>query len=122
MWATTASTAAATMTSRHAPGAAKQTKQNRAIAGGSCATVGITGLTLGGGVGVLVRTSGQVSLCHVTFVAIGGMVEDATGSIYMAMMDGGLASITDVQQVIDVHNLGNTRHPSRQRAASRKFQ
>lgn len=32
--------------------------QGRAIAGGSCATVGISGLTLGGGVGVLTRAMG----------------------------------------------------------------
>jgi FAD/FMN-containing dehydrogenase len=32
--------------------------QGRAIAGGSCATVGISGLTLGGGVGVLTRALG----------------------------------------------------------------
>ena len=33
-------------------------RAGRAIAGGSCATVGVTGLTLGGGVGVLVRSFG----------------------------------------------------------------
>ena len=32
--------------------------QGRAIAAGSCATVGIAGLTLGGGVGVLTRAMG----------------------------------------------------------------
>lgn len=49
-------------------------RQGRALAAGSCATVGITGLTLGGGVGVLTRAYGLTS--------------DALRSVEMVTADG----------------------------------
>ena len=54
----------------------------RAIAGGSCATVGITGLTLGGGVGVLVRAYGLTcdSLTGVEIVTADGVVHTANAT------------------------------------------
>ncbi|MCC3279078.1 FAD-dependent oxidoreductase [Arthrobacter sp. zg-Y40] len=50
-------------------------QQGRALAAGSCATVGITGLTLGGGVGVLTRAFGLTSdaLRSVEMVSAEGM-------------------------------------------------
>ena len=54
-------------------------KAGRAIAGGSCATVGVTGLTLGGGVGVLVRSFGLAcdQLTEVQLVTADGRVHTA---------------------------------------------
>ena len=58
-------------------------KAGRALAGGSCATVGITGLTLGGGVGVLVRAYGLTcdSLTEVEIVTADGTVKIANATI-----------------------------------------
>jgi FAD/FMN-containing dehydrogenase len=69
--------------------------QGRAIAGGSCATVGITGLTLGGGVGVLVRAYGLTcdSLVGVEIVTADGTVHSATATtdpdLFWASQGGG---------------------------------
>ena len=54
----------------------------RAIAGGSCATVGATGLTLGGGVGVLVRSFGLIcdQLTAVEIVTADGVVHTASAT------------------------------------------
>jgi FAD/FMN-containing dehydrogenase len=51
----------------------------RAIASGSCATVGVTGLTLGGGVGVLVRSFGLAcdQLTEIQLVTADGAVHTA---------------------------------------------
>ncbi|MHA7262846.1 FAD-binding oxidoreductase [Arthrobacter sp. TMN-37] len=53
--------------------------RGRAIAGGSCATVGVAGLTVGGGVGVLTRAYGLTSdaLRSVEIVTAGGEVVTA---------------------------------------------
>jgi hypothetical protein len=69
--------------------------KGRAIAGGSCATVGIAGLTLGGGVGVLVRNYGLTcdSLREVEIVTADGVVHtanDTTDSdLFWACRGGG---------------------------------
>jgi FAD/FMN-containing dehydrogenase len=54
-------------------------KVGRAIAGGSCATVGVTGLTLGGGAGVLVRSFGLAcdQLVELQLVTADGVVHTA---------------------------------------------
>jgi hypothetical protein len=56
--------------------------KGRAIAGGSCATVGIAGLTLGGGVGVLVRNYGLTcdSLREVEIVTADGVSHTANAT------------------------------------------
>lgn len=56
--------------------------QGRAIAGGSCATVGVTGLTLGGGVGVLVRSFGLAcdQLTEIELVTADGTVHTANAT------------------------------------------
>ncbi len=67
----------------------------RAIAGGSCATVGVTGLTLGGGVGVLVRSFGLAcdQLTQVQLVTADGAVHTADASrdedLFWASRGGG---------------------------------
>ncbi|TXN31382.1 FAD-binding oxidoreductase [Lacisediminihabitans profunda] len=67
----------------------------RAIAGGSCATVGITGLTLGGGVGVLVRAYGLTcdSLTEVEIVTADARVLTANAitnpDLFWACRGGG---------------------------------
>jgi FAD/FMN-containing dehydrogenase len=69
--------------------------RGRALAGGSCATVGIAGLTLGGGVGVLVRAYGLTidSLEAVTIVTADGQQHTATASsnpdLFWACRGGG---------------------------------
>ena len=69
--------------------------RGRAIAGGSCATVGITGLTLGGGVGVLVRSFGLAcdQLTEVEMVTADGVVHTANASsdteLFWASRGGG---------------------------------
>ncbi|MCU1584592.1 MAG: FAD-binding protein [Microbacteriaceae bacterium] len=69
--------------------------KGRAIAGGSCATVGITGLTLGGGVGVLVRAYGLTcdSLTEVEIVTADGKVRTASATsepdLFWACRGGG---------------------------------
>jgi FAD/FMN-containing dehydrogenase len=70
-------------------------RAGRAIAGGSCATVGVTGLTLGGGVGVLVRSFGLAcdQLTEVQLVTADGAVHTAnSGSdpdLFWASRGGG---------------------------------
>ncbi len=67
----------------------------RSLAGGSCATVGITGLTLGGGVGVLVRAYGLTcdSLTEVELVTADGSVKTANATtnpdLFWACRGGG---------------------------------
>ncbi|MEA9984110.1 FAD-binding protein [Subtercola sp. RTI3] len=67
----------------------------RAIAGGSCATVGVTGLTLGGGVGVLVRSFGLAcdQLTGVEIVTADGTVHQASSTndadLFWASQGGG---------------------------------
>jgi FAD/FMN-containing dehydrogenase len=67
----------------------------RSIAGGSCATVGITGLTLGGGVGVLVRAYGLTcdSLTRIELVTADGTVHtadaDEDSDLFWACRGGG---------------------------------
>lgn len=67
----------------------------RSLAGGSCATVGITGLTLGGGVGVLVRAYGLTcdSLTEVEIVTADGTVHTASAKndadLFWACRGGG---------------------------------
>jgi hypothetical protein len=67
----------------------------RAIAGGSCATVGIAGLALGGGVGVLVRAYGLTidSLSEVEIVTADGQTRTANSTtnsdLFWACRGGG---------------------------------
>ncbi|MEF2979016.1 FAD-dependent oxidoreductase [Subtercola sp. YIM 133946] len=67
----------------------------RAIAGGSCATVGVTGLTLGGGVGVLVRAFGLAcdQLTGVQIVTADGTVHETSAQtdadLFWACQGGG---------------------------------
>ena len=67
----------------------------RAMAGGSCATVGVTGLTLGGGVGVLVRSFGLAcdQLTQVQVVTADGDVHTADAAhdedLFWASRGGG---------------------------------
>ncbi|RFA10677.1 hypothetical protein B7R54_16790 [Subtercola boreus] len=67
----------------------------RAFAGGSCATVGATGLTLGGGVGVLVRSFGLAcdQLTAVEIVTADGTVHEASrdtdADLFWACQGGG---------------------------------
>ena len=69
--------------------------RGRAIAGGSCATVGITGLTLGGGVGVLVREFGLTcdSMTEVELVTADGVIRTVNAStepdLFWACRGGG---------------------------------
>jgi hypothetical protein len=69
--------------------------RGRSLAGGSCATVGITGLTLGGGVGVLVRAYGLTcdSLTEVEIVTADGTVHTANATtdsdLFWACRGGG---------------------------------
>ena len=69
--------------------------RNVAIAGGSCATVGIAGLTLGGGVGVLVRAYGLTidSLTSVEIVTADGITRTASATenadLFWACRGGG---------------------------------
>lgn len=69
--------------------------RGRALAGGSCATVGIAGLTLGGGIGVLVRAYGLTidSLKAVTVVTADGATHTADSNsdsdLYWACRGGG---------------------------------
>lgn len=70
----------------------------RAIGGGSCATVGLGGLTLGGGVGVLVRSFGLTcdQLTGVTIVTVDGRVHDVSArdepDLFWACRGGGGAT------------------------------
>lgn len=70
-------------------------KAGRAIGAGSCPTVGIGGLTLGGGVGVLVRSFGLTcdQLTGVTLVTPDGAVHDVSTSaepdLFWACRGGG---------------------------------
>jgi FAD/FMN-containing dehydrogenase len=71
--------------------------KNRAVPGGSCPTVGIAGLTLGGGVGVTARAYGLTcdSLEALQIVTADGIVHDATanpresGDLFWACQGGG---------------------------------
>jgi FAD/FMN-containing dehydrogenase len=63
-----------------------------ALAAGSCPTVGITGLTLGGGVGVLTTAYGLTcdSLSSVQVVTADGRVREVTeGDLFWALQGGG---------------------------------
>lgn len=70
-------------------------RAGRAIAGGSCATVGVTGLTLGGGVGVLVRSFGLAcdQLTELQLVTADGEVHtanaDSEPELFWASRGGG---------------------------------
>jgi FAD/FMN-containing dehydrogenase len=70
-------------------------RAGRAIAGGSCATVGVTGLTLGGGVGVLVRSFGLAcdQLVELEVVTADGAVHtaniDSDPELFWASRGGG---------------------------------
>ena len=70
-------------------------RQGRAIAGGSCATVGISGLALGGGVGVLTRAMGLTcdAVTAMRVVTADGMLRTASADeepdLYWAMRGGG---------------------------------
>jgi FAD/FMN-containing dehydrogenase len=79
--------------------------RGRALASGSCATVGIAGLTLGGGVGVLVRAYGLTidSLESLTIVTADGTVRTASATsnpdLFWASRGGGgghLGVVTDL--------------------------
>jgi hypothetical protein len=79
--------------------------RGRALAGGSCATVGIAGLTLGGGVGVLVRAYGLTidSLESVTIVTADRKIRTASATsnpdLFWACRGGGgghLGVVTDL--------------------------
>jgi FAD/FMN-containing dehydrogenase len=69
--------------------------QGRAIAGGSCGTVGIGGLTLGGGVGVLTRAMGLTcdAVTSMQVVTADGQVRTASADeepdLYWALRGGG---------------------------------
>ncbi|HEY1529228.1 MAG TPA: FAD-binding protein [Galbitalea sp.] len=69
--------------------------KGQAIAGGSCATVGVAGLTLGGGVGVLVRAYGLTidSLTSVDIVTADGVARTASATtnpdLFWACRGGG---------------------------------
>ena len=69
--------------------------QGRAIAGGSCATVGIAGLTLGGGVGVLTRAMGLTcdAVTSMQVVTADGSVRTASAQeepdLFWALRGGG---------------------------------
>lgn len=69
--------------------------KGRAIAGGSCATVGIGGLTLGGGVGVLTRAMGLTcdAVTSMQVVTADGTVRTASAEeepdLYWALRGGG---------------------------------
>jgi len=70
-------------------------RAGRAVAGGSCATVGVTGLTLGGGVGVLVRSFGLAcdQLTELQLVTSDGAVHtanpDSDPELFWASRGGG---------------------------------
>ena len=79
--------------------------RGRALAGGSCATVGIAGLALGGGIGVLVREYGLTidSLTAATIVTADGKTRTASATensdLYWACRGGGgghLGVVTDL--------------------------
>jgi FAD/FMN-containing dehydrogenase len=67
-------------------------RRGLALAAGSCPTVGITGLTLGGGVGVLTTAYGLTcdSLSSVQVVTADGRVQEVTdGDLFWALRGGG---------------------------------
>ncbi|HEY5784835.1 MAG TPA: FAD-dependent oxidoreductase [Microlunatus sp.] len=69
--------------------------QGVSIGGGSCSTVGVTGLTLGGGVGVLARTYGLAcdQLAAARVVTADGKIrttdEDTDADLFWALQGGG---------------------------------
>ena len=80
---------------RPGPGVRRPGDQGRAIAGGSCATVGIAGLTLGGGVGVLTRAMGLTcdAVTSMQVVTADGSVRTASAQeepdLFWALRGGG---------------------------------
>ena len=92
---TTGSTATVGAGAALAPVYAALSDQGRAIAAGSCATVGIAGLTLGGGVGVLTRAMGLTcdAVTSMQVVTADGTVRTASAQeepdLFWALRGGG---------------------------------
>jgi len=88
--------------------------RGRGIAAGSCPTVGITGLTLGGGLGVLTRAWGLTcdDLIAAQVVTADGQVRDCDGTrdadLFWALRGGGGGSFGVVTRLtLRTHAVGN---------------